>query len=184
MATSKETRPTPQSLPKLTIPAGLYEQEPEEITASRAEEFLEYCCENKRAPITRLPSIPLAPAADLESDTNPSGKETEWESNLESCPTSRTCVDSTDLDTLAFTANECDDLDAKEAELNEAKAQHTEWYTELLAFPKDRNAILKCRHFRLARERLNKEIALIYERREIRRKFRQDFNNVEGLENW
>ncbi|KAI4859970.1 hypothetical protein F4820DRAFT_453376 [Hypoxylon rubiginosum] len=178
MTTSKETRPTPQSLPRLKIPAGLYEQEPEEITVSRAGDFLKYCQQHKRAPITRLPSFPRTNSG---LDANSGGKRSRSENIAAS---SETCVDSpADPYTLAFTANEWDDLDAKEAELKEVKRQHEDKYTELLAFGNDRNAIQQCRQLRLTRERLNLEIATILKRRDIRRKFRKDFNDL-GMEGW
>ncbi|XXH01335.1 hypothetical protein Hte_007693 [Hypoxylon texense] len=179
MTASKETRPTPQSLPKLTIPTGRYVEEPEEITVSRAEDFLEYCQVHKRAPITRIPSFPRTNSGSLGTDSKYSGTTDSSENPKTPSLTYDSCRD--DPATLAFTANEWDNLDAKEAELRDAKEKHKEWYTELLAFNKDRNAIQQCKHWRLTRERLNEEIATILRRREIRRLFRKDFNNL-GIE--
>ncbi|KAI1763490.1 hypothetical protein GGR53DRAFT_467263 [Hypoxylon sp. FL1150] len=183
MTASKQTRPTPQSLPKLTIPTVRYKQEPEEITVSRVDNFLKHCREYKRAPITRLPSWPLAapiPATNSDLSANPSRND-----NFEGWENLETCADSPeDPQTLAFTANEWDEKDAKEAELKDVKAKHTEWYNELVAFPGDRNAIEQCKHYRLIRERLLAEIDAILKRREFRREFRRDYNRPKGVENW
>ncbi|KAI2463921.1 hypothetical protein F4781DRAFT_414797 [Annulohypoxylon bovei var. microspora] len=88
------------------------------------------------------------------------------------------------LDTLAFTENEWEVLEAKKAEYENAKAEHTESILEMQADPKDRRLIQRCKHWRLARERLNLEMSLIWERREIRRNFRRDANHPKGIENW
>ncbi|KAI0165259.1 hypothetical protein GGR52DRAFT_575350 [Hypoxylon sp. FL1284] len=159
MTTDKQTRPTPQSLPRLQIPASLYEQEPEEITTSRADEFLRYCREHNRAPPAPVPRAPSQPPAPSRPRT----------------PVPRS---------LAFTEREWEELDARTVALAEAKQRHTECYDELRAFARDRNAVLQCRRARFDRQRIDAEIEGILRRREVRREFRRDFNHVEGLENW
>ncbi|KAI6081301.1 hypothetical protein F4821DRAFT_275120 [Hypoxylon rubiginosum] len=174
MTTSKETRPTPQSLPKLTIPTNRHKQEPEEITVSRVEGFLKHCHEHKQAPITQIP----VQGANSGSDACKSGND-----SCNSLESFETCIESPeDPQTLLFTANEWGEKDAIEAELKEAKAKHKEWYDELVAFPGDRHAMEQCRHYRLIRVRLLAEIDAIWKRREIRRMFREDFNTPDDFE--
>ncbi|KAI0891451.1 hypothetical protein F4806DRAFT_501003 [Annulohypoxylon nitens] len=187
METPQGTRPTPQSLPKLTIPSGRHKPEPEEITTSRVENFLEYCAKHKKAPLTRLPSIPLAlpdptSASELDvdkaKDKTPDKETNDIEGGIASLNFDKP------PNTLDFTENEWEVLDAKKAEYEEAKAQHTEAILEMQAEPKNRSLVMKCKQWRQVRERLNLEISLIWERREIRRNFRRDANNPKGIQNW
>ncbi|KAI1397664.1 hypothetical protein F4819DRAFT_503187 [Hypoxylon fuscum] len=181
MSASKVDRPTPQSLPRLKIPKQRHHPEPEEITMSRAEGFLEYCRKNKRAPITRLPSIPLIPPPGPDSDLSLNEGSHENIEDLQKL--SQLNIVNTP-DTLAFTDNEQDELEARKAELVKVKEKHTEYYLEIIADPKDREATRQCKHWRQIRERLNLEISIILERREMRRKFRKEFNHVPGVTNW
>ncbi|KAI1455155.1 hypothetical protein F4805DRAFT_477115 [Annulohypoxylon moriforme] len=181
----RETRPTPQSLPRLTIPSSRYKTEPEEITTTRVESFLDFCTKHKKAPLTRLPSLPLVPpppSPDSESDTDKTKNKNKGSRSLEKGLTSLKIENPPD--TLAFTENEQDVLDARKAEYEHAKEQHTEAILELQIDPKNRETIQKCRHWRQIRERLNLEMSLIWDRREIRRKFRKDANNPKGIQNW
>ncbi|KAI1136453.1 hypothetical protein F5Y05DRAFT_420188 [Hypoxylon sp. FL0543] len=182
MSVSKGTRPTPQSLPRLTIPEGRRKQEPEEITTTRVDSFLDFCWKHNKAPLTRLPSVDLvlpAPESDSESDSDSSDEKGENAKSKSTTPAS-----DNDLDTLAFTDNEWDLIEAKKADYEYAKAQHTESILELQADPKDRKALNRCKHWRTARELLNSEMSLIWQKREIRRNFRRDANNPRGITNW
>ncbi|KAI2631316.1 hypothetical protein GGS26DRAFT_591198 [Hypomontagnella submonticulosa] len=187
MSNSNGTRPTPQSLPKLRIPRNRYEPKPEEITESRRDEFLAYCQRYGKAPLTKsehdklcnprprqfnIPLIPPPPESD--SDSN----EGRYKRSAEARRREK------ELDTLCFTENERAELEVKEAEMAEARRQHTEWIHELQAFPRDRETIEQCRHWRLTRERLILEIELIRSHRQVRRNFRRDANNPKGLTNW
>ncbi|KAI1371279.1 hypothetical protein F4677DRAFT_464374 [Hypoxylon crocopeplum] len=185
MSTNENNRPTPQSLPRLRIPTGRHKTEPEEITVSRVDEFLDFCWKHKKAPLTRLPTIPLLPPPDgnLYSDSDSEETKAKDNNRAKNDPDSHG-NDAAALDTLAFTDNEVGDIEAIKAKMEEAKAQHTEWVLEMQADPKDRNALNQCRHWRKTRERLTVEMELILERRDIRRRFRQDYNHIKGLTNW
>ncbi|KAI0836932.1 hypothetical protein F5Y06DRAFT_298168 [Hypoxylon sp. FL0890] len=177
MPISEGTRPTPQSLPKLTIPKGRHKPEPEEITTSRVDGFLDFCRKHNKAPLTKLPTIALVlPPPESDSDSEEKGEETEKK------PASPD--PDRELDTLAFTENEWEVIEAKKREYEYAKAQHTEWILEMQADPKDRKALNMCKYWRQTRERLNLEMSLIWRKREIRRDFRRDANNPKGITNW
>ncbi|KAI1086664.1 hypothetical protein F5B19DRAFT_478357 [Rostrohypoxylon terebratum] len=182
METPQGTRPTHQSLPKLTIPSRRHEPEPEEITTTRVADFLDYCAKHKKAPLTRLPSIPLVLPATSASESD-AGKSTDKETEDIERDIGKLTADKPP-NTLDFTENEWEVLDAKKAEYEEAKALHTEAILEMQADPKNRSLMMKCRHWRQVRERLNLEISLIWDRREIRRNFRRDANHPKGIHNW
>ncbi|KAL7619923.1 hypothetical protein AAE478_010470 [Parahypoxylon ruwenzoriense] len=188
MSTNKTgERPTPQSLPRLRIPEGRYKMEPEEITTSRAESFLNFCQKHKKAPLTRLPTIALIPLPESETDSEDQGKQKGKEESRSSSDRARAVKedggDKTPT-TLDFTLQEWVELDAKKAAYEEAKAQHTNWILEVQADPRDREAIRTCKRWRLERERLHLEMELILGHRKIRREFRRDFNNIPGLKGW
>ncbi|KAI0382518.1 hypothetical protein F5Y04DRAFT_279806 [Hypomontagnella monticulosa] len=184
MSDNNGTRPTPQSLPKLTIPRRRYEPTPEEITVSRREDFLKFCRKYGKAPLTKndhdklcklepvkinIPLIPPPP----ESETASEGSK-----NKPKAPDPEKPL------TLCFTENEWVELQDKEAEMAIARKRHAAWILELQADPRDRTAIEQCRRWRLTRERLILEIDLIRGHRRIRRNFRRDANNPHGLKNW
>ncbi|KAI1101605.1 hypothetical protein F4804DRAFT_293106 [Jackrogersella minutella] len=181
------TRPTPQSLPKLRIPSDRHKPEPEEITTSRVVGFLEFCRKHKKAPLTRLPSLPLVlppPEVDSESDTDGSENKAKCKDNKNIEKDMRNLAIDSPLDTLAFTEHEWVVLEAKRKEYEHAKAQHADSILEMQADKRDRKLMEQCRFWRHTREQLNLEIALIMDRRQIRRNFRRDANNPPGLENW
>ncbi|KAI1207606.1 uncharacterized protein F4807DRAFT_469128 [Annulohypoxylon truncatum] len=187
METTQGTRPTPQSLPRLIIPSNRYEPEPEEITTRRVASFLDFCAKYKKAPLTRLPSIPLIsppPASDSESDTDATKCKTKNKNRQGTEDGIASLRFDNPPNTLAFTENEWEVLETKQAEYEHAKAQHTEAILEMQADPKDRKILQKCKHWRQIRERLNLEMSLIWEKREIRRNFRRDANNPKGIKNW
>ncbi|KAI0886909.1 uncharacterized protein GGS22DRAFT_186989 [Annulohypoxylon maeteangense] len=162
MQSIQETRPTPQSLPKLIIPSGRYKPEPEEITTRRVESFLAYCVKHKKAPLTRLPSIPLIPpppSSDSESDTDGTKDETKNEDSQDIEKGVADLKIDNPPDTLAFTENEWEVLEARRTEYQHAKAEHTEAILEMQADPRDRKTMLRARHWRKIRERINLEIA-------------------------
>ncbi|KAI1412836.1 hypothetical protein F5Y13DRAFT_162731 [Hypoxylon sp. FL1857] len=182
MSTNEETRPSPQSLPRLTIPTSRRNTEPEEITMNRVEAFLESCRKNRNASLSRLPSAALVlPPPDMDFDSDSSEKDKEHRKE-EQVPANSGEDD--ELDTLDFTAREEEEMEAKKAAYEYAKAQHTNWILELQADPKDRKAISKCRYWRLTRERLNLEMSMICRKRNIRKNFRTYANEPEGIENW
>ncbi|KAI2603457.1 uncharacterized protein GGS25DRAFT_528503 [Hypoxylon fragiforme] len=201
-------RPTPQSLPRLTIPASRYKVSPEEITTRRADAFLAFCQKHGRAPITRLPTPNprRAPISDPNSKTSPlssleeeedeeegtSSNNNNGKSSNSNSPNDNEDEDDYDSDsptptpppTLAFTEREDATIESTLASYNAIKEQHTRWIEELQANPRDRAALAQCRHWRQLRERLDLELRAIWDRREIRRRFRADVNNVDGLVNW
>ncbi|KAI1385423.1 uncharacterized protein F4822DRAFT_432274 [Hypoxylon trugodes] len=180
MSDEKTSRPTPQSLPKLTIPTEPRRSDPEEITISRVDDFLGYCQKYKRAPITHLPLIPPPPAT--HSGSEPESAEGSKKKDGETKEDNH--ADPDVLDTLAFTEHESDELEIKQALLEEAKKQHEKWYAEFNVDKKSRETLQKCKHWRQIREQLTLEISMIWGRREIRRNFRRDANHIKGLENW
>ncbi|OTB02032.1 hypothetical protein M426DRAFT_25046 [Hypoxylon sp. CI-4A] len=181
MSHGEHMRPTPQSLPRLVIPTYSYKPEPEEITASRVESFLEYCKQHKRAPLTRLPTAPLIlPPPEPEFEEDP--EKIDSEARKERKPSYP--IPDLPPDTLAFTENEGDVLEDLVARCAEAETNHTDWILELRFNPKDREVLDKCRHWRQVRERLNLEKELVWKKREIRRNFRKDSNHIPGLTNW
>ncbi|KAI2780103.1 hypothetical protein F4815DRAFT_499902 [Daldinia loculata] len=182
MSTNKDTRLTHKSLPQLIIPLGSRRVEPEEITVSRVEDFLDYCIKNKKAPITRLPDIAFIPppgtSGSSSGDTGDQGKGKEPEKK----PSSH--EDQEDPDTLAFTDCEYDRLEALQAELAKVKVLHQKLYLETTVGSNKREAMAKCKKARTEREHINNEISEIYRKRGIRRDFRRDANHPKGIKNW
>ncbi|OTA66065.1 hypothetical protein K449DRAFT_431534 [Hypoxylon sp. EC38] len=178
MLANQETRWTRESLPKLQIPEGRHKTKPEEITTRRVDGFVNYCRNNSKGPFTQLPSAAIVlppPEMDSVADSNKGeGKEAK-------SPASPNTPNS--ADTLAFTDREWEVMESLKAEHKHAKAQHEDWLLELHADP-NRHALNQCKYWRQTRERLNAEMALINERRSIRKRFRQSANHPEGVENW
>ncbi|KAI0005750.1 hypothetical protein F4779DRAFT_620892 [Xylariaceae sp. FL0662B] len=175
-STSRPSRPTPHTLPKLRIPQRC-SPTPEEITISRADDFLRFCAKHKRAPVTILP-LPI-PKEEEEEEKERKKKKAE-EGAADSGIRDRNHV--TTPATLQFTTREWEELDAKKAAYEEVKASHTHWLNEMKRNSTDREAVRQCRHFRELRQSLDMEISALQDRRRIRREFRRDFNKIPGLE--
>ncbi|KAI0848751.1 hypothetical protein F5Y00DRAFT_262220 [Daldinia vernicosa] len=185
MSIDKNTRLTHKSLPKLIIPKGNRRVEPEEITASRVEDFLDYCIKFGKAPITRLPDIADIAFISLSGTLDSSSGDTRrWKKGKKPEKEPYSNEDQKDPDTIAFTACDYRSLDALQAELAEVKVLHEHALRKLLENKTDKKALLVCRTVRMKREEIDNEISEILRKRTIRRKFRQDYNNPPGLTNW
>ncbi|KAI0121905.1 hypothetical protein F4814DRAFT_457793 [Daldinia grandis] len=182
MSTSMETRPTHKSLPRLIIPLGSRRVEPEEITVSRVEDFLNYCIKNKKAPITRLPDFAFIPAPGTPVSSPDDKGDQKKGKKFGKMPSIR--EDPEDRGTLAFTDCEYDRLEALQAELAKIKVVHRDLYLETTIDPTNREIMTKCREARTKREEINNDISNIYGKRAIRRNFRRDANNPKGITNW
>lgn len=195
--TGKVQRATHQSLPKLVIPKGKRPQ-PEEITPSRAVQFLAYCSKYKRAPpgsnsnnnMVKVGGSGTTPAPiqiiisgvayNISVSTN-TNTITSWSTeesffSAPAVPASPGDDDEEDIPTLDFDRRDWRALRRKTEELEYAKEEHGYWIKLLKEDPRNHEILKHCRYWRTVREELGAEIQLIPERLRIRREFRHEYN--------
>ncbi|KAI0475135.1 hypothetical protein GGR56DRAFT_675294 [Xylariaceae sp. FL0804] len=196
MSNSKPSRPTPASLPKLTIPAAS-PRRPQEISASIAPLFVAYCARYHRAPPSvylRLPSsIPRRPLPSTSSSPAPSSQQQppamSWltlDDPYELSPEEYDAYEASAAAvprTLAFTRNEEAELAQRRAVVGDARAAHAGALEQYQLDLDDdvasaQEALAEVRARRQAREENVRAIARILDGRRIRRRFRQDFNRL------
>ncbi|KAH9904357.1 hypothetical protein F4778DRAFT_732202 [Xylariomycetidae sp. FL2044] len=163
---SKSSRLTPDRLSKLHIPT-YTGSSPEEITTSRAVEFLKHCQEFNKAPLTFLPHLPV----DLNEAKHPQRNPKDPYLQHVNTPA-----------TLLFTEADQIELAQREAIIRDSREQHTFWMNTLKEDQNNAEALATCRQLTEKRAKLAEEVGTILEKRRIRRNFRRDFNHV--LDGW
>ncbi|CAJ2508998.1 Uu.00g140240.m01.CDS01 [Anthostomella pinea] len=162
--TDTKSRPTPASLPKLTIKP-YHGPEPEHIPSSKALGFIQCCAQYRRAPVTMLPKLP----SPLDSSPSLQNEPFHPDPYHVNPPTPAT---------LCFTHNDWVEIEQRKAIIGEKRAEHAFWLEEMRRDPSDQEVLAKVQLLSRDREENNAEISRIYDRKRIRRRFRADFNGV------
>ncbi|RYP89962.1 hypothetical protein DL770_003920 [Monosporascus sp. CRB-9-2] len=171
----EKRRPTPQSLPRLTIPKDT-SMEPEAITLSRMTRFLTFCDKYGARSSQDRESSPRRPGSKYFEIAPDDDEEPTDYDPLERYRELATDDDDDDIPTLEFDLRDRRELERKTRQLEDAKEQHGRWIRRLGDDPQDQEVLRNCRRWRKVREEIGAAIALIPERLRVRREFREEFN--------